>query len=80
MSSINTSALQEGDLSPELYSDTEESESETEGASDEGDYYDDETDAETDDDVEIVSDGTCSESGDSGHSDLHNDKVHFYTF
>ncbi|PQM33783.1 rho GTPase-activating protein REN1 isoform X1 [Prunus yedoensis var. nudiflora] len=64
----------EGDLSPELYSDTDESESETEGASDEGDYYDDETDAETDDDVEIVSDGTCSESGDSGHSDLHNDK------
>ncbi|VVA16273.1 PREDICTED: rho GTPase-activating [Prunus dulcis] len=64
----------EGDLSPELYSDTEESESETEGASDEGDYYDDETDGETDDDVEIVSDGTCSESGGSGHSDLHNDK------
>ncbi|RXH92671.1 hypothetical protein DVH24_033567 [Malus domestica] len=44
-----------GPLSPELYSDTEESESETEGATDDDDYYeDDETDAGTEDeDVEI---------------------------
>ncbi|KAM1292778.1 hypothetical protein ACFX13_020084 [Malus domestica] len=68
-----------GPLSQELYSDTEESESETEGATDDDDYYeDDETDAETEDeDVEIVSDGdrTCSESGQSEDKDRHDDKA-----
>ncbi|KAM1777569.1 hypothetical protein ACFX11_044225 [Malus domestica] len=67
-----------GPLSPELYSDTEESESETEGATDDDDYYeDDETDAGTEDeDVEIVSDGdgTFSESGESEDNDLHDNK------
>ncbi|XP_048438902.1 rho GTPase-activating protein REN1 isoform X4 [Pyrus x bretschneideri] len=67
-----------GPLSQELYSDTEDSESETEGATDDDDYYeDDETDAETgDEDVEIVSDGdgTCSESGQSEDKDRHDDK------
>lgn len=73
--------MQEGSLSPELYSDTEDDETDTDGATEDDEYYeDDETesgeyDDDDDDDVEIVS-GSCSESdGDDEQSD---NKVHFY--
>lgn len=72
--------LQEGSLSPELYSDTEDDESENEGATEDDEYYeDDETESDgeydDDDDVEIVS-GSCSESdGDGEQSD---NKAGFY--
>lgn len=78
MSSITLVCLQEGSLSPELYSDTEDDETDTDGATEDDEYYeDDETESgEYDDDyVEIVS-GSCSESdGDDEQSD---NKVHFY--
>lgn len=78
MSSITLVCLQEGSLSPELYSDTEDDETDTDGATEDDEYYeDDETESGEydDDDVEIVS-GSCSESdGDDEQSD---NKVHFY--
>lgn len=80
MSSITLVCLQEGSLSPELYSDTEDDETDTDGATEDDEYYeDDETESgeydDDDDDVEIVS-GSCSESdGDDEQSD---NKVHFY--
>ncbi|XP_050375500.1 rho GTPase-activating protein REN1 isoform X2 [Argentina anserina] len=54
----------EGSLSLELYSDTEDDETDSEGATEDDEYYeDDETDSGEydDDDVEIVS-GSCTES------------------
>lgn len=72
--------LQEGSLSPELYSDTEDDESDTEGATEDDEYYeDDETESDgeydDDDDVEIVS-RSCSES--DGDSEQCDNKVGFY--
>ncbi|XP_004301357.1 PREDICTED: uncharacterized protein LOC101306825 [Fragaria vesca subsp. vesca] len=71
--SIMLVCLQEGSLSPELYSDTEDDETDTDGATEDDEYYeDDETESgeyDDDDDVEIVS-GSCSESdGDDEQSD-----------
>lgn len=73
--------MQEGSLSPGLYS--EESGSETEEASDDdGSYEDDEnhditsnSDACTDDDLESASSGSCTETCGSADSDQDDNKV-----
>ncbi|KAL5558521.1 hypothetical protein UlMin_034732 [Ulmus minor] len=71
----------EGSMSPELYTDSEESGSETEEETDEEEeeeeYYEDDmqdSEAETDDDPENASGVTCSENGDSGDNNLYDDK------
>ena len=81
---------QEGSVSPDLYSDMEESESE-EATDDDGSYEDDEdydddecddatqgSDAYSDDDY--VASGTGSESGHSVNNDLDDDKACSSTF
>ena len=89
-------------MSADLYTDSEESGCETEEQTDdddddddddeilEDDGYDDVTedpDADTDDDLEHSSNGTCSESGNNGDDDLCHDKarsctlnVSFYSY
>lgn len=71
-------------MSPIMYSDSEESGSESEEASDDELSYDDEeqddatgSDAETDDELEST--GTCSGSVNSEEHDL-DDKARLYTF
>ncbi|OAY58055.1 rho GTPase-activating protein REN1 isoform X2 [Manihot esculenta] len=74
------SLLQEGVMSPGLYSDSEERESEDEEVTDDGEYYEDddqndasqESDAYSDDDLGNASTGT--ESGDSGDKDMSDNK------
>ena len=72
-------------MSPILYSDSEESGSESEEASDDDMSYDDEeqddatgSDVATDDELEST--GTCSGSVVSGEHDLYDDKARLYTF
>lgn len=80
--------LQEGSISPEIYTDTEESGSESEEATDDDEYYEDdeygdathESDAEAGDNLENASGETCSESGDPGDYDLCDDQVCLCTF
>ena len=71
--------LQEGHLSPELYSDTKDDETDSEGTTEDDEYYeDDETesgDYDDDDDVEIVS-GSCTESDEDDEQP--DNKVCFY--
>ncbi|XP_038704831.1 rho GTPase-activating protein REN1-like isoform X1 [Tripterygium wilfordii] len=72
----------EGSMSPELFSDTEESGSEAEEATDDDESYEDDedddategTDVYTVDDLENASSGACSNSGESGEEDIHDDK------
>ncbi|XP_075649052.1 rho GTPase-activating protein REN1 isoform X3 [Castanea sativa] len=72
----------EGSISPEIYTDTEESGSESEEATDDDESYEDdeygdathESDAEAGDNVENASGETCSESGDPGDYDLCDDQ------
>lgn len=75
--------MQIDSVSPEPYTDSEESGSESEEATDDDESYEDnenddatqESDAGTDDDPENASSETCSESGDSGDDILYSDKV-----
>ncbi|PON63462.1 Rho GTPase activating protein [Parasponia andersonii] len=72
----------EDSVSPEPYTDSEESGSESEEATDDDESYEDEdnddaaqeSDAGTDDDPENASSETCSESGDSGDDVLYDNK------
>uniref|UniRef100_A0A5B6YI02 Putative rho GTPase-activating protein REN1 n=1 Tax=Davidia involucrata TaxID=16924 RepID=A0A5B6YI02_DAVIN len=69
----------EGSMSPELYSDSEESGSESEELTDDdGTFEDDDategSDADVDEDFEHASNGTCSEASDAGDNDLYDDK------
>ncbi|KAF3975430.1 hypothetical protein CMV_001320 [Castanea mollissima] len=72
----------EGSISPEIYTDTEESGSESEEATDDDESYEDdeygdathESDAEAGDNLENASGETCSESGDPGDYDLCDDQ------
>ncbi|KAJ7965799.1 Rho GTPase activating protein [Quillaja saponaria] len=72
----------EGSVSPELYTDSEESGTESEEATDDDESYDDdehdsasqESDADADDD--LASNETYSETGDSESNDLYDDKNH----
>ncbi|KAA8538167.1 hypothetical protein F0562_027775 [Nyssa sinensis] len=70
----------EGSLSPELYSDSEESGSESEELTDDDDgtFEDDDategSDADVDEDFEHASNGTCSEASDAGDNDKYDDK------
>ncbi|PON70488.1 Rho GTPase activating protein [Trema orientale] len=72
----------EDSVSPEPYTDSEESGSESEEATDDAESYEDEdnddatqeSDAGTDDDPENASSETCSESGDSGDDVLYDNK------
>lgn len=76
----------EGSMSPELYSDSEESGSENEEGSDDDQSYEDDGhddashdyEATTDDDLEHASGESCSESGDSG-DDMYDDKGSEYS-
>ncbi|KAJ7958935.1 Rho GTPase activating protein [Quillaja saponaria] len=74
----------EGSLSPELYTDSEESGTESEEATDDDESYDDdehdgsfqESDADADADDDLASNETYSETSDSGSNDLYDDKNH----
>lgn len=67
-------------MSLELFTDSEESGSESEEATDES-YEDDEhDDADADEDFENASSGTCSESGDSRDDDPCDNKACLCTF
>uniref|UniRef100_A0A2N9FKR3 Rho-GAP domain-containing protein n=1 Tax=Fagus sylvatica TaxID=28930 RepID=A0A2N9FKR3_FAGSY len=78
----------EGSISHEIYTESEESGSESEEATDDDDSYEDdehgdatqESNAEADDDLENASSETCSESDDSGDNDLCDDKACLCTF
>ncbi|XVF64876.1 hypothetical protein PTKIN_Ptkin09bG0202000 [Pterospermum kingtungense] len=81
----------EGSVSPDLYSDTDESGSESEEATDDDEYYEDDDDYDDDeyddgtqesdayDDDDYVSSGTGSESGHSDKNDLDDDKDSNYS-
>ncbi|GAV66818.1 PH domain-containing protein/RhoGAP domain-containing protein/Lzipper-MIP1 domain-containing protein [Cephalotus follicularis] len=68
----------EGSLSPDLYSDSEESGSESEEGTDDDESYEDgehdESDGYTDADLENGSSGTCGHSSSSTDNELDNDK------
>lgn len=75
--------MQEGSISPEPYTDSEESGSESEEATDDDESYDDDenddatqdSDARTNDYPKNASSVTCSEGDDSGDDSLCDDKV-----
>lgn len=91
---ISSSAFcwQVGSVSPDLYSDSEESGSESEEATDDGESYEDDEDYEDDDcddaiqasdaynNDDDVASRTGSESGHSINNDLDDDKACFSTF
>lgn len=77
-------------MSLDLYTDSEESGSESEEATDDDESYEDDehgdatqesdADADADEDFENASSGTCSESGDSRDNDPCDNKVCLCTF
>lgn len=78
--------LQEGSISPEPYSDSQDSGTESEEATDDDDesFEDDEhgdatQESDANDDLENASSENCSESGHSRDDDLHDSKARIFT-
>lgn len=78
--------VQEESMSPEIYTDSEESGSQSEEATDDDESYGDDEhgdatqESDADDDLENVSNESCSESGDSGDEYFCDAKACLYTF
>ena len=77
---LNLLSLQEGSMSPGLYSDSDECGSEDEEVTDDDESYVDdateESDVYTDEDHDNASSGTCTQSGESGEDDPSDYEVH----